>query len=52
MIVYHFKKLNGHLMFDRPIKLRRSNKNIRYFWSVGIRQKRNENYWWKEVRGV
>lgn len=45
MIVYKMKTINGHIMWNRPIKYRRSDKDARRYARIDRKIKRNSRYW-------
>lgn len=45
MIVYRMKHLNGHIMFNRPIKIRVCDKDSRRYARIKRKIKRNSRYW-------
>ena len=45
MIAYKIKNVNGHLMFNRPTKIRHSDKNKRRDAKLNRLINRNSRYW-------
>jgi len=45
MVAYKCKWLNGHMMMNRMIKIRCSDKNERRYQKIDRLIKRNSRYW-------